>query len=821
MSDPYYTDVRADVLSDLNWQDEPLADSYSLPELQALLATDPTGVLRKLLVNGGGGGTSTAGKSAYQIAVDNGFVGTESEWLASLKGTDGTNGINGINGLQGPPGPPGTGGSDIGVKSVLSGRLQPAVVCKSGVWQSARPPIVSPVLWAKTLNSDPAPLMAVIGDVVVTPNAVVPSTEKLFRHDGDTGQPTETNVSVANSASPLNNAFHAVTASAGCTLVYDTAHALPLRSEMFRASTGATAGSAFVQWGGDPALGNSLVGWGSTFYVRVYVFLSGAPSAAFNVIALQAFSGGTIRARIRIRTDGKIAVQGSTSTELATTTNAIPYGTLVRINAKFVLSNTGTGTIDVNFYAGEATTNGAGDKVSVTSIDNTATTIDQIRLGVAVGVTSLSSIWFGGIAVSDSVDPGPISSDVFNDGLETSVQEIVSGPILKPGLSLATNVVAPPTPPMAITDSAFITSSQALTLPAVGTAYDSVSLLASQMKAGSLTPNLDSVDNRVGSTALSCAIFWLAGGKTDTTLLSTLKAYILAAPGTSLSTTQALNPMRAIGSLLMAVDILKKNGGTWDDAATLPNLGSITFSSWLSTLENRNLGTGNTRWQTIYTTATDSANNWGSVARYALVAIAHVRGDATLMLTATNLFRRYLGDNSVAVPFNKTSDYIASWDNTFSPSGKVNSGIGYVDTFNPGLDGVVVDDINRGVTGYTPLSSFFGATGAGLTYPLEAAEYVWATTAVLRNLGYDVLNWSASAVIRMGDWFGRAKSTLGVNAYVSAESLFTIYLSHRWYASWLKGGYPYGQPQATTDTMPRALPRGDYLCDPASKWLLV
>lgn len=26
------------------------------------------------------------GKSAYQIAVDNGFVGTESEWLASLAG---------------------------------------------------------------------------------------------------------------------------------------------------------------------------------------------------------------------------------------------------------------------------------------------------------------------------------------------------------------------------------------------------------------------------------------------------------------------------------------------------------------------------------------------------------------------------------------------------------------------------------------------------------------------------------------------------------------------------------------------------------------
>ena len=35
------------------------------------------------------GGGGTAGKSAYEIAVDNGFVGTETEWLESLKGNDG------------------------------------------------------------------------------------------------------------------------------------------------------------------------------------------------------------------------------------------------------------------------------------------------------------------------------------------------------------------------------------------------------------------------------------------------------------------------------------------------------------------------------------------------------------------------------------------------------------------------------------------------------------------------------------------------------------------------------------------------------------
>ena len=42
-----------------------------------------------------GGGSGTAGKSAYEIAVDNGFVGTETEWLESLKGEAGRS-ITGI-----------------------------------------------------------------------------------------------------------------------------------------------------------------------------------------------------------------------------------------------------------------------------------------------------------------------------------------------------------------------------------------------------------------------------------------------------------------------------------------------------------------------------------------------------------------------------------------------------------------------------------------------------------------------------------------------------------------------------------------------------
>ena len=50
------------------------------------------------------------GKSAYQIAVDEGFDGSEADWLASLKGADGRNGIDGINGTNGKDGTNGIDG---------------------------------------------------------------------------------------------------------------------------------------------------------------------------------------------------------------------------------------------------------------------------------------------------------------------------------------------------------------------------------------------------------------------------------------------------------------------------------------------------------------------------------------------------------------------------------------------------------------------------------------------------------------------------------------------------------------------------------------
>jgi hypothetical protein len=52
----------------------------------------------------GGSGTGTPGadgKSAYQLALDNGYTGTLEQWLESLKGAPGTPGAPGVNGNDG------------------------------------------------------------------------------------------------------------------------------------------------------------------------------------------------------------------------------------------------------------------------------------------------------------------------------------------------------------------------------------------------------------------------------------------------------------------------------------------------------------------------------------------------------------------------------------------------------------------------------------------------------------------------------------------------------------------------------------------------
>ena len=72
--------------------------------------TGATGSQGPVGLTGPTGATGQDGRSAYEIAVLNGFVGTETQWLLSLVGATGLTGATGPQGIQGPAGNDGVTG---------------------------------------------------------------------------------------------------------------------------------------------------------------------------------------------------------------------------------------------------------------------------------------------------------------------------------------------------------------------------------------------------------------------------------------------------------------------------------------------------------------------------------------------------------------------------------------------------------------------------------------------------------------------------------------------------------------------------------------
>lgn len=58
------------------------------------------------VITGPQGKPGVDGKSAYQLALDGGFVGTQAQWIASLKGADGKTPVKGVDYFDGKKGEP-------------------------------------------------------------------------------------------------------------------------------------------------------------------------------------------------------------------------------------------------------------------------------------------------------------------------------------------------------------------------------------------------------------------------------------------------------------------------------------------------------------------------------------------------------------------------------------------------------------------------------------------------------------------------------------------------------------------------------------------
>lgn len=88
---------------------------------------------------GPAGADGVNGNSAYQVAVANGFVGTEAQWLASLVGPQGEQGIQGIQGPKGDTGATGPAGTTswVGITD------KPTTIAGFGI-TDAEPAIAAP-----------------------------------------------------------------------------------------------------------------------------------------------------------------------------------------------------------------------------------------------------------------------------------------------------------------------------------------------------------------------------------------------------------------------------------------------------------------------------------------------------------------------------------------------------------------------------------------------------------------------------------------------------------------------------------------------------
>lgn len=94
----------------------------------------------------GEGTPGVDGLSAYEIAVNEGFVGTVEQWLASLQGEQGIQGVPGLDGEdgavgpagsqgpQGPQGPAGTNGADYEGPAITVSNSAPSSPSVGDVW---------------------------------------------------------------------------------------------------------------------------------------------------------------------------------------------------------------------------------------------------------------------------------------------------------------------------------------------------------------------------------------------------------------------------------------------------------------------------------------------------------------------------------------------------------------------------------------------------------------------------------------------------------------------------------------------------------------
>lgn len=298
------------------------------------------------------------------------------------------------------------------------------------------------------------------------------------------------------------------------------------------------------------------------------------------------------------------------------------------------------------------------------------------------------------------------------------------------------------------TGSMWISSSELMSLPTSGIAWDKVRTTA----YGSWgTPDLKNQDNKHAIYTLAGALVYARTG--DPSLRSKVRDGIITAKRTLdessewQTTNGVLATGRQLGAYVISADLI--NLKNYDTSA------DNEFRNWLTAIRSTNIGT-HSRWKSITYTCENVAANWGAFACASRIAASIYLGDAADVNRSASIIRALLGERKyypANAPgqngyFQHTVDYQSSW----ACNEPIWTGV------NPpcvksgaNIDSVLVEDASRG-------GGCCVVQGSGISYSWETLQGLFVSAELLYHTGSygNPYSWSNQALKRAMDSIQRS-----------------------------------------------------------------
>ncbi len=298
------------------------------------------------------------------------------------------------------------------------------------------------------------------------------------------------------------------------------------------------------------------------------------------------------------------------------------------------------------------------------------------------------------------------------------------------------------------TGSMWISSSELMSLPTSGTAWDKMRTTA----YGSWgTVDLKNQDNKHAIYTLAGALVYARTG--DTALRSKVRDAIIAAKrtldesGEWQTTNGVLATGRQLGAYVISADLI--NLKSYDSST------DNEFRSWLNMIRTTNIGT-HSRWKNLKYTCENATANWGAFACASRIAASIYLGDSADVQRSASIIRAFFGERNyypadalgTSGYFQHTTDYQTSWACNESTWTGINPPCVKLGV---NIDGTLVEDASRGGACCVPL-------GAGISYPWETLQGLFVSAELLYRTGSygNPYSWSNQALKRAMDFMQRS-----------------------------------------------------------------